>query len=232
MQLSELTTEELRQECINRRLRATGKRPDLMLRVCMNEAAQVAVAAVSSQQPSDYQPITAEMVHTFPDAVQEETNQSRVTEIAEADDQSVMIEADSSPERVNILQQGAERGEHAWMAQQSAVALAVKYAAAHAITEGCKSGFLLYGGRALNSYIGLRGLQMRSDDFDFKVVSVTRAGWVEQVQLLLDAVNTGLGKPLCDLRWPAELEHMAAFVVARRRKLDLMWMPTMYLRIH
>jgi hypothetical protein len=138
----------------------------------------------------------------------------------------VEMRAATDPERVTMVQQGTERAEQSWMAVHSAVALAVEYAAAHAISEAGSSGFMLYGGRAINSYIGLKGLMMRSDDFDFKVVADTSAGWVEQVQQLLDAVNASIGKPLCELRFPAEFEYMAALFIAGRRKVDLMWMPT------
>ena len=57
--------------------------------------------------------------------------------------------------QVNVFGQDRERAEHVWSTRQDAVALAVQYAAKHAATESSKCGFLLYGGRAINSYIGL-----------------------------------------------------------------------------
>eukprot|EP00658_Telonema_sp_P-2_P013433 TRINITY_DN15085_c0_g1_i1.p1 TRINITY_DN15085_c0_g1~~TRINITY_DN15085_c0_g1_i1.p1 ORF type:complete len:619 (+),score=144.36 TRINITY_DN15085_c0_g1_i1:255-2111(+) len=118
----------------------------------------------------------------------------------------------------------AERGDCAWEAQQRAVGLAVQHAAEHGAVAGGGTGFLLYGGRGLNAYIGLSGLRMRSSDFDFKVVAATEAAFVEQVQVLLGAVNSKLARPLCELQWPSDLAEMAVLLVGGRKQVDFKWL--------
>ena len=67
---------------------------------------------------------------------------------------------------------------------------------------------------------------MRTRDFHFIVVSESSEHFVGQVENLLTCVNRELDRPVCELKWPSELEGLATLVIGRRRLVDMKMMET------
>ena len=118
----------------------------------------------------------------------------------------------------------ADREQHSWDVQQDILRFAVEHAAEHSAALGNSCGFLLYGGAGLNSYISEPGLQMVTADFDFTVVASSGDNFVQQVEEMLASVNGALSRPVCELKWPSELEGIATLVIDRRRLVDMKMM--------
>jgi hypothetical protein len=206
--LTKMKVGELREECLARGFNASGTAPELRLRIGLEIAGRrckcetVAVCGLSTA-------VTAENTDAGAD-----TGATVETDTADA----VQVG--------RLTATLVDREQHSWEMQQGVSHLAVKHAAEHSATLGNSCGFLLYGGAGLNSYIGLSGLRMRTSDFDFIVVSESSEHFVGQVENLLTCVNKGLDRPVCELKWPSELEGLAALVVGRRRLVDMKMMET------